>query len=141
MKSKQILKTAAVLVGFVAGTAVAGELRVVVTNVSPGKGPVAGALYDSQQTFLAKARQSASAPSDKDVVELVFKDVPKGQYAVSVYQDLSGNHKLDSNSYGIPVEPYGMSRDARGAGGPPSFDDAKVDVGADGASVSIKLRK
>ena len=36
-------------------------------------------------------------------------DLPPGTYAVSVYEDLNSNHKLDHNLIGIPREPVGVS--------------------------------
>ena len=47
--------------------------------------------------------------------------------------DKNANGKLDSNIVGIPTEPYGASRDARGRMGPPAFEDAAVDVQGDTA--------
>lgn len=123
------------------GPALCDDLHVVVTNVIPGKGMVRAALYDGAPTFLIKPRAAADAAGDKEKVELVFRGVPKGAYAVSAYQDTNGNKKLDSNSYGIPSEPYGMSRNAAGRSGPPAFDDAKVDVDAAGWTITVTLRK
>ena len=64
---------------------------------------------------------------------LVLRDVPPGGYGVTVIHDRNANGKLDSNIVGIPTEPYGASRDARGRMGPPAFEDAAVDVQGDTA--------
>jgi uncharacterized protein (DUF2141 family) len=66
-----------------------------------------------------------------DSVELLLSDFASGVYAVAVYADINGNNKLDSNILGIPNEPIGMSRDAKGRFGPPSFSDAAFNI-ADG---------
>ena len=73
----------------------------------------------------------ADAASPRTV--LVLRDVPPGRYGVSVMHDKNANGKLDSNIVGIPTEPDGASRDARGRMGPPAFEDAAVDVQGDTA--------
>ena len=73
----------------------------------------------------------ADAASPRTV--LVLRDVPPGRYGVTVMHDKNANGKLDSNIVGIPTEPYGASRDARGRMGPPAFEDATVDVQGDTA--------
>ena len=62
-----------------------------------------------------------------------LRDVPPGRYGVSVMHDRNANGKLDSNIVGIPTEPYGAIRHARGRMGPPAFEDAAVDVQGDTA--------
>ena len=51
--------------------------------------------------------------ADAPIQEVEFSDVPPGVYAVQVLQDLNGNGKMDFDWAGLPVEPYGFSRDAR----------------------------
>ena len=51
---------------------------------------------------------------------------------------LTPNGKLDTNIVSIPTERYGFSRDAKGRMGPPSFDDAAVDLQAD-TTIAVKL--
>ncbi|MBS0455463.1 MAG: DUF2141 domain-containing protein [Proteobacteria bacterium] len=64
---------------------------------------------------------------------VVFRGLAPGRYAVSAFLDEDGDGKLGTNMAGIPREPYGFSRDARGRFGPPPFDDAAVDVQGDTA--------
>ncbi|WP_296228930.1 DUF2141 domain-containing protein [Ralstonia sp. UBA689] len=64
-------------------------------------------------------------------VTFVYPDLPPGRYALSVFHDANSDGKLGTNPAGIPIEPYGFSRDARGRFGPPSFDDAAIDVQGD----------
>ena len=63
--------------------------------------------------------------------------VPPGSWAVLAYQDENANGELDRNLIGIPSENYGFSRDARGRFGPPSFDDAAIDVKDDAAAATV----
>ncbi len=43
---------------------------------------------------------------------------------IAVFQDLNGDGKLTKNSFGLPIEPYGFSNNARSTFGPPSFSQS-----------------
>ena len=96
--------------------------------------PRPAAAYDSAGSWLKgppAAVAQADAASPRTV--LVLRDVPPGRYGVSVMHDRNANGKLDSNIVGIPTEPYGAIRHARGRMGPPAFEDAAVDAQGDTA--------
>jgi uncharacterized protein (DUF2141 family) len=59
-----------------------------------------------------------------------FEDVPAGPFAVSVFHDEDDNGRLDANVLGIPSEDYGFSADARDMFGPPSFEEARLELAA-----------
>lgn len=71
---------------------------------------------------------------------ITIEGLAPGRYAVKLYQDVNGNGKMDSNPFGIPIEPFGFSRDAMGAHGSPAWADAAFEVGGDGAVQTITLR-
>lgn len=104
----------------------AGDITVTITGAQDAKGPVLGAIYDSETGFLdvaqAKGRARATAAAGK--ATLVFHNLPAGRYAVTAFQDANGNGKLDRNSVGVPTESYGFSKDAQGSAGPPKFGQA-----------------
>jgi acyl-CoA reductase-like NAD-dependent aldehyde dehydrogenase/uncharacterized protein (DUF2141 family) len=66
-------------------------------------------------------------------------DLPPGTYAVSVYEDWNGNHKLDHNFLGIPREPVGASNNPKGRMGPPRFDECSFYLGTAPKSITITL--
>ncbi len=66
-------------------------------------------------------------------------DLPPGTYAVSVYEDLNGNHKLDHNFLGIPREPVGASNNPKERIGPPRFHDCSFYLGATPETITITL--
>jgi acyl-CoA reductase-like NAD-dependent aldehyde dehydrogenase/uncharacterized protein (DUF2141 family) len=65
--------------------------------------------------------------------------LPPGRYAVSVYLDENGNHKLDKNWMGIPREPVGASNNPKGHMGAPHFDECAFAHGQSAQSISIAL--
>lgn len=128
---------------FAAHLAQAADLTVTIENVRSPEGNVMLALYGSKANFLSRQDQGLMIAADKrtnnDSVTLVFKNLPKGRYALSSFHDLNGNGQLDTNLYGIPSEPYGFSGQASKHFGPPSFDDAAFDVN-DSMSVKVRLQ-
>lgn len=68
-----------------------------------------------------------------------FEDVPAGPFGVSVFHDEDADRELDTGMFGIPSEDYGFSRDARSSFGPPSFDDARMELAA-GESKQVEIQ-
>ncbi len=74
-----------------------------------------------------------------DTAELLIPNLPAGEYAVSVFADINGNGRLDRNLIGMPSEPVGISRNAKGRFGPPKFADAAFTVGDGLTTQSIRI--
>jgi uncharacterized protein (DUF2141 family) len=64
----------------------------------------------------------AAAPGGR--YQLVLKNLPTGPLAISLFQDVNGNGRLDMGAMGIPTERYGFSNNVRGQFAPPSFEQA-----------------
>jgi uncharacterized protein (DUF2141 family) len=117
----------------------AAGLSVQVTNAGEA-GLVHVTLYDSNATFLKKALQVQKvAASSAGTAVVRFGDLKPGTYAVSVYQDVNGNGKLDVNWIGYPKEPWGFSNNPR-LSGPPEFSDAQFEIGSTDMKIDISLR-
>lgn len=65
--------------------------------------------------------------------------LPPGTYAVSVYEDLNRNHRLDHNLLGIPREPVGASNNPAPRMGPPRFDDCSFNINGKTQDITISL--
>lgn len=117
----------------------AADLTVEVQGTT-AQGTVYVALYDKADQWMKKAvkAQGVAAESGKTIV--VFKDLPEGEYALTLFQDLDGDRKMARNAMGMPTEPWGFSKDAMGLFGPPSFDEAKVILPTSGLTTTVKLR-
>ena len=129
-----VCRAAGALALAAACSAHAADLTLTIEGVNATEGRVAAAAYDSAGSWLKgppAAVAQADAASPRTV--LVLRDVPPGPYGVTVIHDRNANGKLDSNIVGIPTEPYGAIRHARGRMGPPAFEDAAVDVQGDTA--------
>ena len=82
---------------------------------------------------------TAVVPISDGRASAVFEDVPAGPFAVSVFHDKDDNGELDSVALGIPSEAYGFSADARDMFGPPSFEEARLELAA-GETKQITIR-
>jgi len=118
----------------------AARVTVTVEGILSTDGAIMVGLFDSPASFPSKFLKGQSAVAQTPSVTLIFEDVEPGRYAVSAFHDRNGNGKLDTGAFGIPKEPYGFSRDARALMGPPVFDDAAVEVPAEGLSLHIHLK-
>ena len=108
-----------------------GQVSVDIVGLHSDRGRVFAALYRAASGFPNKpdrafARKIASIKGRR--VRLVFENVPAGQFAVSVIHDENGNKKFDTNFVGIPKEGWGTSRDAKAGFGPPSYEDAVLEL-------------
>lgn len=102
-------------------------LTVSIAGLQKNKGKVFVAVYNSEASFLNNnmMTKSATVVVSNNSAEITFKNLKKGEYAVSVFHDENDNNKLDTKIFGIPKEPYGFSNKAKGFMGPPEFSDAK----------------
>jgi len=69
-----------------------------------------------------------------------FPNVSPGSYAVAVYHDENDNGRLGRGFLGIPKEGAGVSKDAQGAWGVPSFDQAKFVVEAEEERIVVRIK-
>ncbi len=121
-------------------TAFAADLTVEIKGLASSNGQVFIALYDKSEGWMKKGLKNIGTPAAKDVVIYEFKDLPAGEYAISIHHDENGNGKFDTNVAGMPIEPYGFSNDAMGNFGPPTFEQAKFKLDAEKKTVTLNLK-
>jgi uncharacterized protein (DUF2141 family) len=132
---------AALLAAIPSISAQAADLSVVVTGLRSGNGDVHIAVYDRADAFPESEGMlsEVKVPIRDRRARYVFKNLPPAFYAVAVYHDENGNHDFDTGFLGIPLEGYAFSSGARVFLGPPSFDDAKFALPAEGAEAVIPM--
>ena len=121
-------------------SAAATELSVEIKGIASNSGDVYVAIYDKAEKWMKTSLSSAKVAAKKGSVSVSFKDLPEGDYAISLYHDENGNGKMDSNVIGMPTEPYAFSNDAAGNFGPASFEQAKFTVGGEKKSIIINIK-
>jgi uncharacterized protein (DUF2141 family) len=116
------------------------ELTVTVTGIKENKGSIRVGLFKSENDFLKKAVYGEIVQATGPEVVVVFKNLPEGEYGLSVIHDENDNGELDSNFMGIPKEGFAFGNDAMGTFGPPSYNDAKIKVDFKNVTQLIKMR-
>ncbi len=122
-----------------------GTLHVIVEGIKNPQGQVKLALEKSAEEFdkgpLHQARYRGESIMIKgDKVDIYFRDVPFGTYAIKAFHDADGNGSLNTNIMGIPSEDYGFSNNVRGTMGPASFQDARFEIKNAETTLTIRLK-
>jgi uncharacterized protein (DUF2141 family) len=118
---------------------IAETLVINFSGVQVGKGNIRAAVFDSADEFPSgKYIKSISVAGDAETIRIEVSNLVPGQYAISAFQDLNGNDKIDKNIFGIPKEPYGFS--GKWKSGAASFDEALFQLKPEGAEISIKMK-
>ena len=100
-------------------------------------------FYNTRAGFLKHGQwvfTKAVKPGGKREFSLPV-DLPKGEWAVAITQDLNDNDKIDKNFLGIPTEPYAFSNNIRPTLAAPDFNECKFVVDRPGMVVSIVLKE
>ncbi len=125
-------------------SAQAGSVTVKVEGLKGSEGVALVLLYDSAESWLKipKAVQVVRAKISGASLVVELKGVKPGSYAVSVIHDENKNNELDMRwlPYPKPKEGVGASRDPETKVGPPKWESAKFDVGAEGATVNVTVK-
>ncbi len=116
-------------------------LQLQVSNIRSAKGQMMVAVYDSKATFLGDqvVKGIITPVTRAGQMTIRIGDLPFGTYAISIFHDVNGNGKLDTNFLGIPKEPYGFSNNAKGHFGPPHYDKARFEYRVQGQTTAVKL--
>lgn len=135
---KQLLFLLALLVSTCALAETAVTLEIHGVNKNDGKMRLS--VFDSKKAWLKRPMigEWYDIETTEGVMSIVV-ELPAGEYAFHVFQDLDDNDKMKTNFIGIPKEPTGVSRDAKGKFGPPKYKDAVVTIGEEPVTLPINL--
>lgn len=82
----------------------------------------------------------AAVPIEGTTALASFVGLPPGDYAVKAFHDIDGDGMLGSNPFGIPLEPFAFSNDAKAQGGPPRWEAARFPVVAGANAIRITIK-
>lgn len=105
-------------------------LTIKISNLDKSKGKLMIGLYNSKSIFMIKEFRGQIIEVKDSSVKVIFKDLPKDEYAVAFFQDENQNGKLDQGLYFMPIENYGLSNNIN----PliikriPTFEDCKFSL-------------
>jgi uncharacterized protein (DUF2141 family) len=101
------------------------NLTIRIENVLPAGGVLRLGVYDEASYPDDNARPVASADVAAVPGETVITlhGIPAGTYAIQTFQDVNGNDQMDTSWIGLPLEPFGFSRDATPFLSKPRFEE------------------
>ncbi len=116
------------------------NLSITVENINSQKGSIEIGLFNTHERFLEKnqAYKRYSIKVTKSSETINIKDLPVGDYAVSLYHDKNSDGECNRNFFGIPKEPYAFSNNFRPKFSAPKFEDCKFSLTQD-HNISIRL--
>ena len=82
-----------------------------------------------------------NAVIDEDILVCKFNDLTRGRYAVSVFDDLNENNKLDTNFFGAPTENWGVSKNIRHSMSSPEFEESFIEIKNSDEEIEVILGK
>ncbi len=118
---------------------VSGNITVEIDGLTKAGGTMVIGLFDNKKDFnVTPVKFFRVTVKDLQAIKVVFMDIPYNSYAISVYQDVNDNGKLDKNYLGIPTEPYGFSNDPVIITGP-SYEKSMFVLRENDISMKINL--
>ncbi len=123
--------------------AVKGDLLITVEGLKNQKGQIGILLFNKKEGFPSNkemALKEILLPIEGNTLQYSFKNLPFGDYAVTVMHDENKNKKLDTNLLGIPKEGNGVSNNVVNKLGPPKFKKALFTLDQEQYSINIKVK-
>jgi uncharacterized protein (DUF2141 family) len=114
------------------------------TNLQSAQGSLYVGVYRSEGDFLKEEKvcyKKIIPVKSRSNISLDLSELAPGVYAISCFHDVNGNGHLDKNWAGIPDEPYGFSNNARPKFRAPRWSEAKFEIKAGSAQMSIRLEE
>ena len=137
-----LFSLAAALTNGAALAAPDANLTIRVQNVLPAGGVLRIGLYDAARypDDNSKPVASADVPATPGETVVMLRALPPGVYAIQTFQDVNSNGQMDTSWIGLPLEPFGFSRNATPFLSKPSFDAVRFNLVAGENSQVIHLQ-
>ena len=110
--------------------------QVEVRNLRPEQGMLMLAAYTDAASFRNTAAAAMQVRPTAETMTLQVCGLGGNVVALTLFQDLNSNGKLDSNPFGVPTEPWGASGKTS-AMSAPTWESAQVPL--DGSTIVVKL--
>lgn len=137
-----LLAAALAFPGAALGAPALATLTVKVEKVSPQGGDLRVAIY-TERTWNddnAKDVNDAIVPAKTGETIVTLSGIKPGFYGVKLFQDFNRNGQFDMNWFGLPLEKFGFSNDARPTFSQPPFAAAKFEVRPGENTITIHLQ-
>ncbi len=135
MKSR-LLFLATITSLLVTTTAFASTVEFNINGVNDDSSKLYVQIFKGEENYQNGNAESATITKAKDgKASISFTNLDKGDYALRFFHDQNNNGKLETNLFGMPVEGYGFSNNAKPNFGPVSYQQIKFSVSEDDSKV------
>lgn len=134
------MKTILILLAFSSAPVFAVPVQFNVENVRSTTGSIQISLFTQPADWDREvASQILEIRPLTGATATLTVDLPEGEYAFFLYDDVNDNGQLERSIFRMPQEPYAFSNNVVPRLSKPSWDDMKFVVGADGATQTVQL--
>jgi uncharacterized protein (DUF2141 family) len=115
-------------------------LEVSFINIRESEAPIYIALSEYSEDFpnSNKAlKYFRIDPKGRSTAKISISDLPYGKYAISAFQDLNGNQKMDKGFMGIPSEPFAFSNNYKPMFRAPRWKDCEFVYSSASSQIEI----
>jgi uncharacterized protein (DUF2141 family) len=116
----------------------AGCVQIEIQNVRAEQGMLMIAAYGDAASFNKAPLVATQMRAGAATMSFPLCGVSGTAVALTLFQDLNGNGKLDANAFGVPSEPWGASGQVA-AMTAPTWDSSAVPL--DGKAIVVRLSK
>lgn len=116
------------------------QLTIKISNIEKIQGEIKIGIFNTEKNFLKEGAsvKNYSIKVEKNSTVVTISNLPKGEYAISMYHDENSDNECNRNFIGIPKEAYGFSNNITPKMAPPKYKDCKFDFFED-KTLNIKL--
>ncbi len=117
-------------------------VSVIVTNLPSAQATLKLYFYNVKANFLVRNHYTLLKylkPEGRQKIVYSIQ-LPPGEWAIALTQDLNENDLVDRNLVGIPTEPFAFSNNIHPHFRVPTFDDCKFMVSGAATTVSISMK-
>ena len=121
-----------------------GKLTVEIDGLKNKQGQVCVSIFTSSQGFPGDRKREFDRQCtqiNETPLKLTFNNLKAGTYAVAAIQDLNGDGTLNRNDLGMPVEPFGFSRNPEVRTSAPKFGDAAFILAGRNTTIQVQMKK
>jgi len=120
----------------------AGTLVVRFEGIENPSGQILLSLFDNQAAHDGNGTPArvAAIPIDGQTALARFEGLAPGPYAIKAFHDIDGDGNMRTNPFGLPLEPFAFSNNARAEGGPARWDATRFAVVTGDNRVSIRIK-
>lgn len=113
--------------GLVANTT---TLEINFAQIANPTGQIMLALFDSKEAYDRGAApvRAIAIPVTGETATATIPNVLHGRYGFKIVHDVNGDGAMNTNPFGMPIEPFAFSNNAVGNMGPATWEAAAFDI-------------